>query len=189
MQVDRLILELKLPPSDAYYKLKHTIDSVNAIIDEYFQDPERAESHLLSPEIGNVMFASSEFGWSFNLTQFAQIYTSKHARQIPTKYQVGAKTFGQRLWGDRFFDPETRKFEKSAKSPTSQRSFVEFVLEPIYKLHSQVVGEVPSELKVTLDELGIRLTQDELRVDVKPLLRLVRLSPRSFAVRSRYAYS
>jgi hypothetical protein len=28
MQVDRLILELKLPPSDAYFKLKHVIEEV-----------------------------------------------------------------------------------------------------------------------------------------------------------------
>lgn len=31
-KVDRLILELKLPPTDAYFKLKHTIEEVNTII-------------------------------------------------------------------------------------------------------------------------------------------------------------
>jgi U5 small nuclear ribonucleoprotein component len=31
-KVDRLILELKLPPTDAYHKLKHTIDEVNGIL-------------------------------------------------------------------------------------------------------------------------------------------------------------
>jgi 116 kDa U5 small nuclear ribonucleoprotein component len=31
-KVDRLILELKLPPNDAYYKLRHTIEEVNTII-------------------------------------------------------------------------------------------------------------------------------------------------------------
>ena len=31
-KVDRLILELKLPPADAYYKLRHTIDEVNTLI-------------------------------------------------------------------------------------------------------------------------------------------------------------
>ena len=33
-KVDRLILELKLPPQDAYYKLVHTIEEVNKIIAE-----------------------------------------------------------------------------------------------------------------------------------------------------------
>ena len=30
--MDRLITELKLPPRDAYFKLRHTIDEVNALI-------------------------------------------------------------------------------------------------------------------------------------------------------------
>ena len=30
--MDRLITELKLPPADAYYKLRHTIEEVNAAI-------------------------------------------------------------------------------------------------------------------------------------------------------------
>ena len=31
-QVDRLITELKLPPADAYHKLRHTIEEVNSLI-------------------------------------------------------------------------------------------------------------------------------------------------------------
>jgi len=31
-KVDRLILELKLPPEDAYYKIRHTLEEINAII-------------------------------------------------------------------------------------------------------------------------------------------------------------
>ena len=31
-KIDRLVLELKLPPSDAYYKIKHTLDEVNGVI-------------------------------------------------------------------------------------------------------------------------------------------------------------
>ena len=31
-KIDRLILELKLPPADAYFKIKHTIEEVNSVI-------------------------------------------------------------------------------------------------------------------------------------------------------------
>lgn len=31
-KLDRLVLELKLPPADAYFKLKHTLDDINAVI-------------------------------------------------------------------------------------------------------------------------------------------------------------
>lgn len=30
--MDRLIVELKLPPADAYHKIRHTIEDVNAAI-------------------------------------------------------------------------------------------------------------------------------------------------------------
>ena len=32
LKVDRLLLELKLPPTDAYFKLKHIIDEVNSLL-------------------------------------------------------------------------------------------------------------------------------------------------------------
>jgi U5 small nuclear ribonucleoprotein component len=31
-KIDRLIVELKLPPTDAYHKLRHTIEEVNTIL-------------------------------------------------------------------------------------------------------------------------------------------------------------
>lgn len=31
-KIDRLMLELKLPPTDAYYKLRHIIDEVSSMI-------------------------------------------------------------------------------------------------------------------------------------------------------------
>jgi U5 small nuclear ribonucleoprotein component len=34
-KLDRLVLELKLPPADAYFKIKHTIDELNLIIKSY----------------------------------------------------------------------------------------------------------------------------------------------------------
>ena len=32
LQIDRLLLELKLPPSDAYFKLKHIVDEINTLL-------------------------------------------------------------------------------------------------------------------------------------------------------------
>ena len=38
---------------------------------------------------------------------------------------------------------------------------------------SQVVGDVDTSLPRTLDELGIQLTKEELKLNIRPLLRLV----------------
>ena len=43
-KVDRLIIELKLPPNDAYYKLKHVIDEVNALIAQYSDEASSSAS-------------------------------------------------------------------------------------------------------------------------------------------------
>lgn len=34
-KIDRLVLELKLPPSEAYYNIKNVIDTVNSLIATY----------------------------------------------------------------------------------------------------------------------------------------------------------
>ena len=31
-KIDRLVLELRIKPADAYYKIKHTIEEVNTVI-------------------------------------------------------------------------------------------------------------------------------------------------------------
>lgn len=81
--------------------------------------------------------------------------------------------FAKRLWGNIFFDPETRKFTKGNASGTGKRAFDHFILEPLYKLYTQVLGEEPANLKETLRILGISLKPAAYKLDVKPLLKIV----------------
>jgi U5 small nuclear ribonucleoprotein component len=46
--------------------------------------------------------------------------------------------FEKRLWGNIYFDSEKRKFTRKAADVDSNRSFVHFILEPLYKLYTQV---------------------------------------------------
>lgn len=135
-KIDRLIIELKLPPQDAYYKLKHTIEEVNNLITMY--SGSETPAHV-SPALGNVCFASSEYNVCFNLKSFAALY----ARNYPG---LNASELAKRLWGDVFFNTKTRKFTKKPPHNTAQRSFIEFILEPLYKIFAQVVGDVDSTL-------------------------------------------
>ncbi|KFO86931.1 116 kDa U5 small nuclear ribonucleoprotein component, partial [Buceros rhinoceros silvestris] len=161
-KIDRLILELKLPPTDAYYKLRHIVDEVNGLISMYSTD----ENLVLSPLLGNVCFSSSQYSICFTLGSFAKIYADTYG-------DINYQEFAKRLWGDIYFNPKTRKFTKKAPTSSSQRSFVEFILEPLYKILAQVVGDVDTTLPRTLDELGIHLTKEELKLNIRPLLRLV----------------
>ena len=63
-KIDRLMLELKLPPQDAYYKLRHIVDEINGLLSLYTEE-ENVE--ILSPLLGNVCFASSKYSICFTL--------------------------------------------------------------------------------------------------------------------------
>ncbi|MCJ1295242.1 hypothetical protein MMC34_006804 [Xylographa carneopallida] len=163
-KMDRLILELKLPPTDAYFKLKHVIEEVNTVIENTL--PGQGEKRRLSPEKGNVAFACSSMGWSFTLPSFAKMYSDSYP-------DINALDFAVRLWGDIFFNPTRRSFTRKGVEERSKRTFVHFVLEPIYKLYSHTISESAEDLKATLKTLGIRLKPSKYKTDAKDLLRSV----------------
>ncbi|KAF5368523.1 hypothetical protein D9758_002457 [Tetrapyrgos nigripes] len=161
-KIDRLILELRIKPTDAYYKIKHTIEEINTFISNIDPDPELR----LSPERGNVAFASTDMSWCFTLRSFAQMYADTYGK-------VDISAFADRLWGDIYFDNETRKFTRKPSDPEHSRSFVQFILEPLYKLYSQVLSEETDSLRDTLEGLRIKLKPVMYKMDVRPLLKAV----------------
>ncbi|KAI0008164.1 P-loop containing nucleoside triphosphate hydrolase protein [Xylariaceae sp. FL0662B] len=165
-KMDRLILELRLPPSDAYFKLKHVVEEVNTIIES--TKPGSGGKKRLSPEKGNVLFASSEMGWCFTLESFAKMY----ADSFPG---VNTEEFAKRLWGDIYFNPKKRTFSRKPLpgEERAKRSFINFVLEPIYKVFSHTISRSPEELKEVLATLGISLKPSQYKTDAKVLLKLV----------------
>lgn len=164
-KMDRLILELKLPPTDAYFKLKHVVEEVNTVIENTI--PGRGEKYRVSPEKGNVCFSCSSMGWCLTLPSFAKMYAESYPNA-----QFDTVEFSRRLWGDIFFNPRSRKFTRKAMEERAKRSFVHFVLEPIYKLYSHTISESPEDLKKTLEGLGVFLKPSQLKANAKDLLRL-----------------
>lgn len=186
-KMDRLILELRIPPAEAYYKIRHTIEEVNNFVSGINPDP----SLRLSPETGNVAFASSDMGWCFTLRSFAQLYADTHGwssasqsnsdlweeavnGQNPnTAGPMTAPRFAERLWGDIYFDRSSKRFTRKSQDPSTPRTFVQFVLDPLYKLYSSVLSKDTDSLKATLDKLSIKLKPIMYKMDVRPLLKAV----------------
>lgn len=160
-KMDRLILELRLPPQEAYFKVRHTIEEVNSVIAAHDPNP----ALRLSPERGNVAFASTDMGYCFTLRSFAKMY----AQNAP----VDVDAFAQRLWGNMYFDASSRGFSRKAPHADAPRSFTHFILEPLYKLYTQVLSADTNALKKTLHRLQIHLRPSAFEMDVRPLLRLV----------------
>jgi U5 small nuclear ribonucleoprotein component len=166
-KIDRLVVELKIPPEDAYYKIFHTISEINSIISS-FAIPDWEEKFLLSPERGNVCFASPNYGFVFSVGSFALLYANLWENCIPVH------DLALRLWGDVYYHTEKKRFVKTMSDAHScKRSFVHFILEPMYKIFSHVLGEDEKSLRNTLLSVGIDLGPKILQMDVKPLLRVV----------------
>lgn len=70
-------------------------------------------------------------GWCFTLKTFAAMYAD-------TFGSFDVEDFAQRLWGNIYFDEENNKFTRKPADMDTKRSFVHFVLEPLYKLYTQV---------------------------------------------------
>ena len=68
------------------------------------------------PEAGTVSFSAGLHGWAFTLTVFAKLYAKK--------FGVEEKKMMERLWGDNFFDPATKKWTtKATGTATCKRGF------------------------------------------------------------------
>ena len=175
-KVDRLLVELKLPPRDAYYKLLNVLEQVNDLI----QRTSRGRYPLLDPRKGNVAFSSAQHGWLFTLQSFAQVYVDHFGTDgIESTNSLGKKlnpaSFAKRLWGDVYLDPATKTFRTSARECTPrnvERTFVTYVLEPLYKIYTACLGERESDVQTLLRSLGVLLNKAQLRSSSRPLLRL-----------------
>jgi len=167
--VDRLVVELKLPPTDAYHKLRYCIEDINETLEKLYDTvgTEVDSRTYFSPVKGNVLFASSLFRMMFTLESYAKLYAEIYA--VPLEH----KDFAQCLWGDLYFNQDTNKFQKTAPDPDQPRSFVQFVLEPIYKLFAHCLGEEKEDLASTLAEIGIHLHKKDYDLDARSLLKQV----------------
>ena len=198
-KMDRLIVELKIPPQDAYFKILHTLEEVNKIIYDTAMDINSSSNRYISsnrkikrisPELGNVCFSAGQHGWSFTLLTFAAKYCEKYNnnpdaittqkknismsnindKTTNTVYGTGAvmdpAVFAKRLWGDWYHDEKRNAFTKSSSSAASKalasstsRTFVKFILDPIYKIYSHVLGENPDQITVLTKKLN-KLTEN-----------------------------
>lgn len=168
-KMDRLIVELKLPPRDAYFKLQHVIDEFNELVGR----ASRGRYPKISPERGNVAFASAHHGWMLTLHSFAQVYLEHQSTDDGLGQNLSIEDFCTRLWGDAYADPETGRFHRSARdcSTKVERTFVTFVLEPIYKIYSACLGEREADVNSLLRSVGVLLKKEQLRSSARPLLR------------------
>jgi len=167
-KVDRALLELQLEKEALYQGFQRVIENVNVIIATYFD--EKVGEVQVYPQKGTVAFGSGLHGWAFTLRQFAKRYSAK--------FGVDANKMMERLWGDNFFNPKTKKWQntpETADGTTLERAFNMFVLEPIYQLFKAIMHPKADIEAITkmLDKLNVTLRGDEKDEREKKLLKTV----------------
>ena len=57
-KIDRLILEMKIPPEDAYLKIKYILEEINGLLEKFSNQFKMRNPYVISPTLNNVIFAS-----------------------------------------------------------------------------------------------------------------------------------
>ncbi|OLL25224.1 Elongation factor 2 [Neolecta irregularis DAH-3] len=165
-KVDRALLELQVGKEDLYQSFSRTIESINVIIAMYLDKAIGDVS--VYPEKGTIAFGSGLHGWAFTIRQFALRYAKK--------FGVDRAKMMERLWGDNFFNPKTKKWTKNgtdADGKSLERAFNMFVLDPIFRIFSAVMNSKNDEIATLLEKLEISLKADERALEGKQLLKIV----------------
>ncbi|KAJ3302265.1 Elongation factor 2 [Kappamyces sp. JEL0829] len=161
-KVDRALLELQLTKEDLYQAFSRVIESVNVVIATYID--KALGDCTVYPEQGTVAFGSGLHGWAFTLRQFSQRYA--------TKFGVDPAKMMQRLWGENYFNPKTKKWTNNSNDGI-ERAFNLFVLDPIFKLFDAILNVKKEQITKMLASLQIVLKNDELELEGKPLMKVV----------------
>lgn len=169
-KVDRAIMELQMTKETLYSTLCKLIQSVNNFIRDNVED-KYFDRLKLDPREGNVAFASGLQGWGFTIPQFARLYSKRTGKSYDK--------LRKRLWGEYYFDPETKKWVRSQISKNTgkklQRGFCQYVLDPIYTIFEDAFEKDNlTKLDAILQKLGRpSLTVEDKQKQPKKLIRAV----------------
>ncbi|NWH77491.1 EF2 factor, partial [Piaya cayana] len=185
-KMDRALLELQLEPEELYQTFQRIVENVNVIISTYGEGESGPMGNIMiDPVLGTVGFGSGLHGWAFTLKQFAEMYVAKFAAKGDAQLNASDRAkkvedMMKKLWGDRYFDPATGKFSKSATSPDGKklpRTFCQLILDPIFKVSSlcftAIMNFKKEEAAKLIEKLDIKLDSEDKDKEGKPLLKAV----------------
>jgi len=165
-KIDRAILELQQDGESMYQNFVKVVDLANVIISNYEQ-PDMGDL-LVYPNKGSVAFGSGKECWGFTLTRFAFMYSKKLG--------LDSNKLMEKLWGDNYFNPETKKWTTENQTEGGKqlkRAFVQFIMEPIIKLTRSIMDGNEEQMNKMLTTVGVVLSTEEKELKGKHLLKLI----------------
>jgi len=164
-KMDLALLTLQVSPEELYQKFQRVVENINVIIATYGgSDPDAPLGDVMvHPTAGTVGFGSGLHSWAFSLKQFADIYSSKFGVEVPKLMK--------RLWGDNYFDAKAKKWVKNPTKTAPKRAFVQFILDPIYKVFDAIMNEKADEVTKLYEKLNVKLKADDRELVGKQLMK------------------
>uniref|UniRef100_A0A667YLQ9 Elongation factor 2 n=1 Tax=Myripristis murdjan TaxID=586833 RepID=A0A667YLQ9_9TELE len=183
-KMDRALLELQLQPDELYQTFQRIVENVNVIISTYGEGEHGPMGNIMvDPVVGTVGFGSGLHGWAFTLKQFAEMYVAKFAAKAEKKAALPpadrakkVEDMMKKLWGDKYFDPATGKFSKTATTADGKklpRTFCQLVLDPIFKVFDAIMNFKKEETEKLIQKLEVKLDAEDKEKEGKPLLKAV----------------
>merc|ERR1712127_887335 len=166
-KMDRALLELQLEAEDLYQTFQRIVESVNVIIATYNDEDGPMGDITVDPTKGTVGFGAGLHGWAFTLKEFAEFYSAKFKIEVPKLMQ--------RFWGDNFYSPTEKKWVKTQQAGFN-RGFVQFVLDPIFKVFAAIMNFRKEEYLKLIEKLAIKIpAEDKEKIEPggKPLMKVV----------------
>uniref|UniRef100_A0A8B9N2D2 Elongation factor 2 n=1 Tax=Accipiter nisus TaxID=211598 RepID=A0A8B9N2D2_9AVES len=182
-KTDRALLELQLEPEELYQTFQCIVENVNVVISTYGEGETGPMGNIMiDPVIGTVGFGSGLHGWAFTLKQFAEMYVTRFAAKgekvklPPAERSKKVEDMMKKLWSDKYFDPATSKFSKSATNPDGKklpRTFCQLVLDPIFKIFDAIMNFKKEKAAKLIEKLDIKLDIEDRDKEGKTLLKAV----------------
>ncbi|XP_054160176.1 translation elongation factor 2-like [Oppia nitens] len=163
-KMDLAMLTLQLEKEDLYQKFARIVETVNVIIATYADESGPMGDIKVDPSKGSVGFGSGLHGWAFTLKQFSEMYAEK--------FKIDTEKLMNRLWGENFYNPKTRKWSKKYEDGYV-RSFCMFVLEPIFRVFDNIMNFKKDEIPKLLEKINVTLKGDDKDKEGKDLLKVV----------------
>jgi elongation factor 2 len=166
-KMDRALLELQLQPEDLFQTFQRIVENVNVIIATYSDEEGPMGNITVDPTKGTVGFGAGLHGWAFTLKEFAEFYS--------TRFKIEVPKLMQRFWGDNFYSPTEKKWSKN-QGEGYTRGFVQFVLDPIFKVVAAIMNFRKEEYLKLIEKLCIKiLPEDKEKIEPggKPLMKAV----------------
>jgi elongation factor 2 len=161
-KMDLALITLQLEKEVLYQTFTRIIESVNVIIATYGEEDGPVGEIMVDPSKGTVGFGAALHGWGYTCKQFAEIYASK--------FGIDPAKMMKKLWGDQFF---TGKKWVKTEQEGAVRGYIQFVLDPIYKMFDATMNGAKDDVWKLCDKLNIKLSVEEKDLECKQLMKCV----------------